>query len=599
MKGTVVATWMKTTRKLYGDDCVDKAMAAAGWNARKIFTPLENVDDRQVQTAIAEIARIQSLAVNELWRIIGRDNIRAFHHDFSAFFQHENLYSFFKSLFDIHVMMTKKFAGAKPPLVGLESIGARQAYFTYRSDRGMFDYCLGLIDGAADFFGEKLGIEEVEKSTGFMKLKLTFEKDVYFKKRYFLNQILSLGFIRSLSFKIALFTFVVTGASFAAVLGGNEWVKACTGAGIAAAAAWLGSVLLLRPKKALQAEIQRMIDSEYAYDGSIHTRDMFEDLYRLLGQHKRNLKGDFTEIKGMTDEMNNFVQDIQVICDSMKHTSGDIADVVEQVANGAVSQAESTDNVASILRSNIAALHGIVEHENANRAELEAAIGRIDTTYEHVNTASRQILQSLDKFQEVKDKGLGIEERAKELTDIVSIVSGISDQTNLLALNASIEAARAGEQGRGFAVVADAIRKLAEQSNGAVAEINSNLLQFADEIHILIGQIEEQFKLLQEEAVNLEQVKNISYEANQSIDTVSASLIRTIQDLSKEADSVNNMSEDMESLAAIAVENSASSEEVSSNVNTYTSELGKLIDLIAHFNSLTESYKTSLSKYRI
>ncbi|SFB15462.1 heme NO-binding domain-containing protein [Clostridium frigidicarnis] len=596
MKGTVVSTWIKTCRRLYGESVVDEAMESNGWNKDKFFTPVETVEDEKIKSVIRSIANQKGMDIGKLWREIGRDNLQTFYKDYPALFEHDNLYSFLRSLFDIHVVMTKKFSGAKPPLVGIEAISSREVYFTYRSKRGMFDYFMGLLTGSCEHFNEKVDIKQVEKNSEYLKLKLTFSKDIYYKKKYILNNMLSFGFIKSFSGKIALATFIPI-IILSIILAGP--VKGIIISAFSSIISFIVSSLLIRPKEDILEELKRINSNKYFHDGKICTNDFFEQIYDELKVYGKVVRSDFTGFKGITDEMNSFVSTINEISENMNYTSGEISGVVEQVATGAVNQAENTEEAVSRLNGNIEALKGIVQNENSNKKELEKAMDKINNSFSNVDNASKNIETTLESFMKVKEKGANLQGKAQDITSIVSIVSDIAEQTNLLALNASIEAARAGDQGRGFAVVAESIRKLAEQSKEAVRDINSNLAKFVDDIGMLVGNIDSQYKVLEDETNSLSVVRDISYEATVSIQSVSESMIQTISELNKEADSIASIYDTIESLSAIAEENSASSEEVSANVSKYTEEIRRLITNIADFKKVTNQFKKDLEKYKI
>lgn len=408
-----------------------------------------------------------------------------------------------------------------------------------------------------------------------------------------------MGIIKSFGAKTGVFSFIISAMVFLMMLGINNITKVLIGSLVSGLATFVGVSLMMSPIGKIKEEIERIIKNEYNIDGKITTNDFFEEIYDLLKEHKKVIQADFVGFKGVTDEMNTFVNTINEISDSMNHTSTEISGVVEQVANGAVTQAQNTDKAVQALNGNIEALRNIVENENENKSELEDAMLKINNSYENVENASKNILKSLQSFNEVKEKGTQLEGKAKDINNIVSIVSGIAEQTNLLALNASIEAARAGEQGKGFAVVAESIRKLAEQSKEAVLDINSNLAQFVKEIGLLVDHIDVQYNVLEKETNNLDIVRNISYEANQSVQSVATSMIETISKLNIEADSISDVYDSIESLAAIAEENSASSEEVSASVINYTNEIKKLIDNISDFKGITKTFKNDLEKYKI
>ncbi|MBM4258304.1 MAG: hypothetical protein FJ147_20710 [Deltaproteobacteria bacterium] len=80
-----------------------------------------------------------------------------------------------------------------------------------------------------------------------------------------------------------------------------------------------------------------------------------------------------------------------------------------------------------------------------------------------------------DQIRSIADSVLQLGTQTQAISDIITSVNELAEQSNLLAVNAAIEAANAGEQGKGFTIVAREVKRLAEQSKQATAQVRSLL----------------------------------------------------------------------------------------------------------------------------
>lgn len=287
--------------------------------------------------------------------------------------------------------------------------------------------------------------------------------------------------------------------------------------------------------------------------------------------------------KAMVANLSGLISQVSQSAQGLLTASGEIASTSEQMSRGAANQSDQVNQISTAVEEMTA---NVIEGSKYATEAREFA-EKATSTAQDGGLVVSETIQGMQKIAEVvRQSAQSITDLAKsadQIGEITLVIDEIADQTNLLALNAAIEAARAGEQGRGFAVVADEVRKLAERTGSATAEITAMIKDIQNKteeaVHSMesgIQQVDKGRELADKAGNSLSSIVTMSQDVASMIKQIAAGT-------EQQSSATEEVAKTLEHIASVSREAATGAQESSSAADQLSRQAETLNTLVAKF----------------
>lgn len=359
-----------------------------------------------------------------------------------------------------------------------------------------------------------------------------------------------------------------------------------------------------KPITIISDEILRLSEYDLSRNQSVintftKSQDEIGDISKAVISLQTNLTELIKRISNTAQQVAASSQELTATTENSAASAEEITKVINEIASGANSQANETTKGSE----EVEILGEIVENDSILMKKLNESLDDVN----NLKDEGFVLLKDLsDKTQVTKLSSediakviLETNESTNNIVNASSMIKSIAEQTNLLALNAAIEAARAGEAGRGFAVVADEIRKLAEQSNSFANKIDSIIKDLSQKTKNAVSDIKKVQEVVTEQSYSLDNTNNKFEGIAKSIENMQKVILDFNLSSQEIVKKKNQITEIINSLASISVENASGTEKAANSVEDTSSAIMQIAEASNLLANLAEELQEQVLRFKL